>query len=203
MFSGLGQEPQQFLTKGINKITNSDAFFEPNISVNQQVQDSNNLGMIGSAFTGLGDVGKDVYRTIDNKDKYGVPVHIDSYQKAVFGLSLLSNSLAMAGLNDANLNRSIDAMRKQVEFNLASKFHEPNYEDLSAPSALKIGNKVVQLSVDHQAYYEQVKLTTQNTLEARGVDKKKAATIASRVAKTELMQKYTYKKVIEDGKVRK
>jgi hypothetical protein len=202
MFSGLGNTPQQYILRGVNKLTNTDLFYEPDISINQQVQDANNFGMIGSAFTGLGDQAKDVYRLIDDKDKYGVPVQLTPYQKSVFAVSLLSNTLAISGMNDANLNRSIEAMRKQVEFNVASKFHEPNYEDLSAPSPLKIGAKVVQLSAEHQQYYQQMKESYQAEFMAKGVNSKAAETMASRIAKGKLLGKFGYDTVIKSGDVK-
>lgn len=202
LLGGLGTGPEQYVLKGVNDLTKHDIFYEPNISVNQKVQDANNLGMIGSAFTGLGDQAKDVYRLIDNHDKYGVPVNITPYQKSVFGISLLSNMLALSGLNDANVNRSIEGMRKAVEFNLASKFHEPNYEDLSAPSALKIGSRSVQLSPQHQEYYQQVKESEQNNLEKKGIDSKRAATISFRRAKAALIEKYGTQSIFSSGRER-
>lgn len=202
-FGGLGNGPQDAAQRGINKLTNSQFFFEPNISVGQQLSDANNYGMYGAAFNGAGDIAKDAYRIFDNTDKYHVPVNITPYQKSVIATSLLSNMLSFAGLNDADLNRSVEALRKQVEYNLASKFHEPNYRDLSAPTPLKIGNKVVTLSQEHQDYYEQIKEPYQQRLEAKHIDPKRAATMASQYAKSQLFAKFGYKKIIEDGEVQK
>lgn len=203
-FGGLGNGPQDILQRGVNDLTNSNFFYEPNISTTQKVQDANNYGMMGAAWNGNADIMKDIYRGfINNKDKYGVPVNVTPYQKSVMATSFLSNMLAMSGMNDADLNRSIESIRKQVEFSLASKFHDPNYEDISQPSPLKIGSKVVTLSQDHQAYYEQMKEERQNTLIAKGVDKKAASSAASKYAKGMLFEKYGYKAVIDAGKVKK
>lgn len=203
-FGGLGNLPQDQSQRAINSLTNSDFFYEPNISPTQQVNDANNYGMYGAAFSGNKDLMKDVFRSfIDNSDKYGVDVKITPYQKAVVATSFLSNILAMSGLNDADLNRSVESMRKQVEFGLASKFHEPNYEDISKPSPLKIGNKVVTLSDEHLKFYEQTKENYRNKLMSKGVDSKAAATRASKVAKAKLLEKYGYDTVIKEGAVRK
>lgn len=203
-FGGLGNYPQEEAQKAVNKLTNSDFFYQPNISPTQQVQDANNYGMLGAAWNGNADLTKDIYRAfINNNDKYGVPVKITAYQKSVMATSFLSNMLAMSGMNDADLNRSIETIRKQVEFSLASKFHEPNYEDISKPGALKIGSKNIQLGEDHQKYYQQIKESYQNELMAKGVESKKAATSASAVAKSKLIQKYGLPELIKEGEVQK
>jgi hypothetical protein len=203
-FGGLGNAPQDLAQRGINDLTNSKFFYEPNISPTQQVQDANNYGMLGAAWNGNGDLMKDIYRGfINNNDKYGVPVNITPYQKSVMATSFLSNMLAMSGMNDADLNRSIESIRKQVEFSLASKFHEPNYEDISKPGPLKVGSKVIQLGTDHQEYYEKIKESYANELMAKGVDSKRASTTASNVAKAKLIEKYGLDALVKEGELQK
>jgi hypothetical protein len=198
-FGGIGNGPQDAAQRGINNLTNSNFFYEPNISVGQQISEANNYGMYGAAFNGMGDIAKDAYRVFDNTDKYGVPVNITPYQKAVIASSMLSNMLAFAGLNDADFNRSVDALRKQVEYGLASKFHEPNYRDLSQPTPLKINDKVIELSQEHQYFYEQIKEPHQQELERKGMAPKKAASVAAQYAKQKLIEKFSYQKIVAEG----
>lgn len=198
-FGGLGNGPQDVAQRSINDLTNSNFFYEPNLSLGQKFQEANNYGMFGAAFNGMGDVSVDAYRIFDNTDKYHVPVNITPYQKSVIASSMLSNMLAFAGLNDADLNRSVDALRKQVEYGLASKFHEPNYRDLSQPTPLKIYDKVIELSQEHQDYYEQMKEPKQQELEKNGYASKRAAAIAAIYAKQKLAEKFGYPTIIKDG----
>lgn len=203
-FGGLGNTPQDAVQKTINWAAKkagveNDLFIEPKISIDKQVSDASQAGMISSALSGNLDRGKDLYRIIDNKDKYNVPVDITPMQKAIIATSIFSDVMAMAGMNDADLNRSIDQLRKSVDQQLAIKFKDPNYRDQNEQRPLKISGKNIMLSPDHVNYYEQRKADIKQDLIDKKIDSKRAATIAAERAKMDLLRKYG-QSVIKEGK---
>ncbi len=187
-FGGLGNTPQKAVEQTVNwgakqLGASGDLFIEPKISIDKQVDQASQMGMVSSAFSGNLDRSKDLYRIIDNKDKYNVPVDITPMQKAIIATSILSDVLAMAGLNDADLNRSVDQLRKSVDNDLAIKFKDPFYRDQNEQRPIKISGKNILLSPEHQTFYQEQKAAIQKSLEARNIESKRAATMASERAK--------------------
>lgn len=194
-FGGLGNTPQDAVQKTVNwgakKLgADGDLFIEPKISIDKQVEQASQAGMISSALSGNLDRGKDLYRIIDNKDKYNVPVDITPMQKAIIATSIFSDVMAMAGMNDADLNRSIDQLRRSVDQQLAIKFKDPNYRDQNEQRPLKFSGKNILLAPEHQTFYQEQKAEIQKSLEARKIDSKRAATMAAERAKSATWAKF-------------
>jgi hypothetical protein len=203
-FGALGNTPQDMMQKSINYLSKKagagDIFYDPKLNIGQELQKAEGAGMISAALSGNQDRMRDLYRIIDNKNKYNVPVDISPMQKSIIATSVLSDILAMAGMNDADLNRSIETMRKNVDNELAAKFHDPYYTDESAPRPMTIIGKKILLSEEHQNYYEQQLDEYKNKLIQQKIPEKQATAAAAEQAKIKLLEKYGYDNVIKGGK---
>lgn len=205
-FGALGNTPQDAAQKTINYLSkqvggDGKIFYEPTMSVNQQLSQASSAGMLSAALSGDSDRIRDLYRAfINNKNAHKVAVDMTPMQKAIIATSVLSDVLSMAGMNDADLNRAIETLRKNVDNELANKFGDQFLKDENAPRPMSIIGKKILLSEEHQDYYEQQRDAFEKKLIEQKVPKQQAAQAAAQKAKADLLQKFDYDNVIKGGK---
>ncbi len=133
-FGGFGNVPQTTLEKLINEATDSDFFLARELTYNQQVENKDNYGMIGAAFSGIGGILENAYRTFvnpKNKDYEEVPA--TAIERAIVGATLFSEIMTMAGRNygGADLNRIMERVQNMMDRELSKKYKDPNISSIS------------------------------------------------------------------------
>lgn len=185
-------ETQHLISQLSQAAIGKKLFYEPNQSVNSEIKQNQGYGgMFSAAFDGEGDRARDLYRAFaDNTNKDKVPVDITPRQKAIIATDFLSDLMSLTGNNDADLRRVIENMRKGVDQELTTKFHDPYYADENAQKPLSFNGKKVLLKEEHQDYYEQQKAILEKQYKDQGIPDKQAAQAASEYAKLNLLQKF-------------
>lgn len=194
-FGGFGNAPQQAIQKTINRATDSEFFHENNLTVNQQLENQSNFGMIGAAFSGLGTLGKDAYRALFEPDnRFGEEVNITGAEKGIIAATMLSELLTMAGRGDADINRAIEKVRTYVDRGLGDKYKDPSYQDMeeffNRPTKVSIAGGEFKLNKEQQDFMIEQRAERLNQLKNSSLDEKTKRKYANDWAKATTIQKY-------------
>lgn len=194
-FGGFGNTPQYAAEDAINAATNSDFFYHSKETVNQQLENEGNFGMIGAAFSGMGKLTKDAYRVLFNpQNREGQDVHITNAEKGAIAAAFLSEFLTMSGRGDADLNRTIEKVRGYVDRELDKKYKDPDYEDMvdffDRPKKITQGGNDFKLTPEQTDYVVEQRSARLNQLENSSLTDKQKLKMANEWAQAALKVKY-------------
>lgn len=196
-FGGFGNGPQLAMEQSVNTLTSSNFFYAPTLSFNQQIQNADNYGMIGAAFSGMGALLKDAYRVFLSPDnRYNEPVKTTALEKIIVSTTMLSEIITMAGRNPAgaDLNRIIEKMHDMMDRELTQKYKDPNIQDLedyfSRPHKLEINGMEAPYSTEQQDFYIQQRGQRLKALESQKIPDQLKMKMANQYAKGMVIQKY-------------